>query len=370
MYNQELVDKFYPTAQVYQAMEIWKLPNNKQHLIQDICEKQEYFAQIKKDGHWYSYNLAKSGASYLFSRGESVKTSLPTENSEKVPHLIESLSASLPTGTVILGEIYYPNKTADEVKTVMGCAAAKAIQRQNAPDGLGKIYFYIHDILAYEGNDLTQVGALERYHKLKTIYESSKELVNNQYIQLAEIYEEDLYNLIFSAFDAGEEGTVFKLKNSVYSESLRPAWQSIKFKKEDSVDAVCMGFEEPTKVYTGTELSTWQYWELTNGEKHLGNKPSEDATPLTKPFFYEWKNSIVMGGFDIDNNLVSIGTVSSGIDDVLKEDLAKNPQQYIGKTIEIKCMSKNENALRHGIFIRFRDDKNPRSCTLQSIFEN
>lgn len=81
-----------------------------------------------------------------------------------------------------------------------------------------------------------------------------------EFLELSESIEKDIYNFISDSLRNGEEGVVLKLKTHTYSEGKRPAWSMIKVKKEDNVDVICMGFEEPTKEYSGTELENWEYW--------------------------------------------------------------------------------------------------------------
>ncbi len=52
-----------------------------------------------------------------------------TEKLDHVPHLAE-WAKQLPNGTILCGEIYYPNGTSKDVTKVMGALADKAIARQ------------------------------------------------------------------------------------------------------------------------------------------------------------------------------------------------------------------------------------------------
>lgn len=381
MYLQKVVDEYYPGASIFESMDVWSLPKHKKNQIKQICDSQEYFAQLKKDGFWYEYSKSKTGEAYLFSRGESVKTGLPVESIQKVPH-IKKIFEALPNDTVIIGEIYYPGKNSDEVKTIMGCLPKKAITRQKEK---GYIHFYLHDILKFNGEDLTSLGALERYSKLQSIVQDYN-LLNNEYVELAETVLEDLYNFLMQAFKDGEEGTVLKLKTAPYAEGKRPAWQTIKWKREDEVDVVCIGFEDATMEYDGISGEAWKYWGILHNIARPGEEPNwilEDkiegkpiniidpdynTIPLTKPFFYGWKTSIVIGLFTESGKLLPIGKVSSGLTDDLRAKFAASPQDYIGKTLSCKCMEVTENSLRHPIFIKFRDDKPAKKCTFKSVF--
>lgn len=78
MFEQSKIDKLYPGAKIYGAMKFWSLPKNKIHMIEEMCGNGDYFGQTKKDGNWYEFSKAEDGTPYLFSRGISVKTGLPS----------------------------------------------------------------------------------------------------------------------------------------------------------------------------------------------------------------------------------------------------------------------------------------------------
>lgn len=367
MYLQEEVDRYYPEAAIYEAMEVWSLPKNKTHMLEEICKKGEYFAQVKKDGNWYELCKSKSGEVYLFSRGTSVKTGLPVENIANVPHLKEAFSC-LPNDTVIAGEIYYPNETTNSVRSIMGCLPAKAILRQKTK---GNIHFYLHDIMRYDGEDLSCKNAWDRYNKLSEIVKEHNLL--SEYVEVAEIITEDIYNFIIDTLAAGEEGAVLKNRQAVYSEGKRPAWSMIKVKKNDTVDVICIGLEDATQEYTGNGIETWEFWqdritgEFFKGKYHKQVLESGDMLPVTKPYFYGWKTSLQIGAYK-DGVLIPIGTVSSGLTDELRREITEHPENIIGSVVECACMEVTEDSLRHPIFLRIRTDKNPASCTFKTIF--
>ena len=366
MYPREEIDKFYPGAPIYEAMEVWSLPKAKQDKIIEVCESGDYFAELKKDGNWYQFSKSIDGSNYLFSRGVSTKTGLPVECIKNVPHIEEALNC-LPNDTVIIGEIYYPGKTTNEVRTIMGCLPKKAIERQKEK---GKIHFYLHDVVRYKGEDLTSLGAYARYQKLVEICNSFGFL--NEYIELAAIVEDDIYNFLCAALANGEEGGVLKLKTAPYTEGKRPAWDMIKWKEHDTVDVVCIGFEDATREYTGKELETWPYWERVLSETEsvvtdMCQFGVEGWVPITKPYYYGWKTAMRIGVYK-DNILTEIGTVSSGLNDELRAAFAANPQDYINRVVKVDCMRKTTDALRHPRFIEFRDDKDAKSCTFEATF--
>ena len=368
------MSELYPESKQYQCMKIWKLPTNKKHMLKEVCENGDYFASIKKDGYWYQFEKTDN-YSYLFSRTISKTTGELSEKSANVPHIVDALK-DIPNNTILIGEIYYPSKTSKDVTTIMGCLPQKAIQRQGSNNLL---HFYIHDIIEYNGEDLQQTDAIDRYKILKEMF-NKYELQKYDFLELAEIIEDDIYNVSMKALADGEEGTVLKLKTGKYTPDKRPAWNTIKIKKSDTIDAIVIGFCEPTHIYEGKELMTWEYWEGQNSNSEWQLMFGEcyedymqDRThfrPVTKPYYYGWKTAFELGAYNEDGTIQSIGTISSGLTDELRRGFAEEPEKYLNRVVEIECMEKNntDKTLRHGFLLRFRDDKQAEECKIKNIF--
>ena len=401
-FSKELLDKYAPEANCIQAMKIWKLPDGKESLFPVVCNGGEYFAELKKDGYWYQYEKTEH-YDYLFSRNISANTGILTEKLANVPHIHEALK-DLPSGTILIGEIYYPGKTSKDVTKIMGCLAPEAIKRQQSS---GLIHYYLHDVIKYNGINIQNEGAWTRYQVLKAIWDKFN-LSQYSYMELADAVLDNIQEFTAAALTAGEEGAVLKKKDAPYVPDKRPAWSSIKIKKMDYVDCICIGFEDATKYYDGKEIQSWQYWEVkepsfydcfeedhcfagwinpqllsgnyyykytqncnnTNCRSQLINDDERYYMPVTKGYYYGWKTSMKLGAYDDKGNLIEIGTVSSGLTDELKEAFAKEPEKYLNRVVAIQCMQRNneEHTLRHGFFKSFRDDKNSKDCTIKDIF--
>lgn len=343
--------------------------NSTDSQLKNASESGEYFGQLKKDGALYQLVKVPNNT-FLFGRTMSKKTGVLTEKSANIPHIVDAVSC-LPDNTVILGEIYYPGKESKDVVSIMGCLPKKAIERQN---GLyGKIHFYIYDILAFDGINFVKAEVPNelRYKILEKIFKKYH-LDEYDFLELAEVWYDRLYERIGEALSAGEEGMVIKRKEGIYQPGKRPM-DNLKAKKVDYIDAFIMGFEKPTELYYGKEIDSWKYWRhKETGELIIDFKADDnDYEPLTKPFFMGWYNArINIGAFDNDGKIVCIGTIHSGISDEMKEDMSKNPNNYIGKVCKIQCMQLDKDAktIRHGFFRGMRDDKDWKDCTIASIF--
>lgn len=332
------------------------------------CDDGTWFAQLKKDGALYMYVKGLDGENYLFGRTVSKVTGLLTEKSANIPHIIAPLSM-LPNGTILLGEIYYPGKTSKDVTSIMGCLPAKAIERQNGE--YGPIHYYIYDCLGFNGTSLLKYDNWTRYQVVKKIFE--KYTIARKEIELAAAVEEEIYPAIGKALSEGEEGMVVKKKTAYYEPGKRPQTM-LKAKQVDNIDAIIVDFKDPVVEYTGKEIETWQYWVNGYDGSHLpvGFHYGEDvAVPVTKHHYFGWKNAIEIGAYDSNGQLKSIGTIASGLTDFMREDMSLHPENYLNKVCEIQCMMKDnkEQTLRHGFFIRIREDKNATDCKISEIFK-
>lgn len=387
IFDKEKIKELYPEAEelMIQPMLIHSSTDEQ---VKDACSSGKYFGQEKKDGALYFFVKTKNH-SYLFGRTVSKKTGLLTEKIKNVPH-IESALSQIPENTVLLGEIYYPNKTSKDVVSIMGSLPEKAIARQKGDYGF--IHYYIYDILVCAGVNLIKANTenLLRYKILEKIMEFNVPglKVHNKFIELADIYEDNLYDKLNDIFLAGGEGMVFKKKDGVYEPGKRPL-SNIKAKKVDYFDAVIIGFGFPTIVYSGKEIENWEYWidprtdfkERENikfypvglhYDKYKDEKLKDCYLPVTKQFYYGWYNSkIEIGAYDENNNLISIGMISSGIPDIMKKDMSLCPELYLGEVCAIECMELDKKALtlRHGFFKYLRKDKNKTECLVKNIFK-
>lgn len=373
-FNKDNISELYPEAEdmMLPAMLIWKLPAGKEDKLSEVCENGDYFLEEKVDGAFYQF-VKTQNYSYLFGRTVSRKTGLLTEKSANVPHIIDALS-TIPADTVIVGEIYVPGGTSKDVTSIMGCLAEKAIARQKDKP----IHFYLHDITFYNGEDVTALGAEDRYDLLHKLWDECG-LAQYSFLRLAEKVTENLEQTISDILARGGEGAVLKKKDAPYTPDKRPAWSTIKIKQMDSIDLVCMGFCPPTKEYTGKEIETWPYWVKTTDDPEFGEveelsmscKYGEEGwQPVTKYYAFNQYSAIKIGAYDNNGTLVELGTVSSGLTDEMKQSMSENPDFYLEMVVSLDCMSidKGSKTLRHPVFKAWRDDKNPEDCKISEVF--
>lgn len=308
----------------------------------------DYFGEVKKDGALYQIVKDVNGEVFLFSRTISKKTGFYVNKIDNVPHIKEWAIDCLPNDSILLGEIYYPGLTSKDVTKVMGALPDKAIARQNN----NPIHYYIHDILRWQGISFLSKSNIERYEILLDVpiypYEELP------WLEMTEAYTDNLPAILESVFAAGEEGMVFKKKDGLYLPGKRPTY-NVKAKTEDTVDAFITGFVAPEKEYTGKEVEHWEYWK--------------DGIPVTKSYYFNWHAGIVVSVYDQMGHAINIANVTSGMTDFLRKDMAEHPENYLGKVVEVQCMSVDKDALtlRHPRLVRIRNDKQAKECNLSSL---
>ena len=352
------------------AQKYWSFPSgykkDSKAETQAMIFSGDYVGARKMDGAFYKFIKDENGNMELIGRSKSVKGDY-IDKIEWVPQLHEFFN-SLPNGTCLLGEIYFPEKEgSSNVTTIMGCLPQKARDRQEKG---AKLYYYVFDVLAYNGESLYQKNIEERVTCLGYI----NMFINaNPYIVLARYYEgKELWNHLQETLNNGGEGVVITKKGTCYQPGKRPARQTLKVKKElhETIDCFFTGHAAPpTKEYTGKEIENWKFWEdIRTGQKLEGQLymdfyDGKSITPVTKPYFYGWAGSLEIGVVKGDK-VVPIGWLSG-----LADEIKANWQEYKGKCIEVTAMEVLETGgLRHAKLLNFRPDLNIKECTWEKIF--
>lgn len=324
-----------------------------------------WLGAAKKDGAFYKFIKDEDGNMELLSRSRGVGGDY-AEKINWVPQL-QNFFNSLPNGTCLLGELYFPtNEGSNKVTTIMGCLMEKAIARQNEFEPL---HYYIFDVLAYDNKNLISYKAADRFKMLATnilpLKTDCVEVANYKTGQ--ELWEE-----LQTVLSSGGEGIVMTRAAAPYQPGKRPSKDCQKVKKEllDTIDCFFTGrATAPTMEYTGKEIERWRYWknmrtdELLEGEYFSEYQKDAPIIPVTKPYFHNWAGSLEIGVFK-DGKIFPIGFLSG-----LTEEIKANVKKYSMRPIEVSAMQLTEDgALRHGKFLRFRDDINIDDCTWKKIF--
>ena len=277
----------------------------------------------------------------------------------------------LPNGTVLIGEVYLPNKTSRAITSILGCGVAKAIERQA---GANKLHVSLFDILAFDGKPIYKLPMIERLDYLREIKAYAE---GHEYVKIADYWTtpDEIHENWLRIIEEGGEGIVMTRKDYAYDPGKKPARKTIKLKKElqDTIDVFLTGkWRAATKEYTGTELETWKYWYDDLKEERVFDAlttqiDTSALVPVTRLWFNEWAGAVEIATL-IDGEVTPIGYLS-GITDEVREGIVKNPEGWKGKVIELQAMeityASGRPAFRHGKIVRWRDDKNWQDCKWQ-----
>ena len=327
----------------------------------------EWLGSWKHDGAFYSVIKDMNGDCVLIGRSVSVSG----DYIDKLDHLpqIHEWVDSLPNGTCLLGEVYWPGKEgAKNTTSIMNCLTPKAIERQK--EEKNKLHYFVFDCLAWDGKSMLKTPAIERFDftniKIRTL--------EMPYVEYAEYWTgKQLWAKLQELLAEGFEGAVLTKADSLYEPGKRPSKTTIKIKKEikETIDVFFTGKTmPPKKEYTGKNIVEWPYWVNTiTGEKMKGlysEKYDNGAAiePVTKSWFMGMAGSLEIGVAK-DDKVVPIGYLSG-----LTEEIKLNPEKYKGAVIEVSAMEIDavEKTLRHGKMIGFRDDLTPKDCTWDKYF--
>lgn len=308
--------------------------------LEEFIDSADYWAEEKLDGCHY-----KIIGNRVFSTGNVEKT-------ENFPHIIQALKALKMPNLILDGEMFYPGKTSQYATQVTGALPDNAIEFQKKN---GWIKFGIFEILRTPKSRWTINNTYKERRKLLEYFYDTFIVGTpaEEFIVLPRLAKENKRKFIDGILESGGEGAVLKKIDSIYHMGKKPMWQWMKIKQEDETDLVIMGFEEPTKVYTGTNLSTWEYWEPSEGG---------DPIPVTKNYYMGWIGAIVLGAY-VNGVLTRIGT-ASGMKETERAAMSENPDAYIGQVAKVTFMELTADGFpRHPNFKCMHEGKVATECT-------
>lgn len=312
----------------------------------------EYIASCKKDGDWSMLIHYHEGENLIRSRSISKVTGAYGDYTAKVPHICELMNR-LPNETVLLAELCWdePNTNANTVGTILRCLPAKAVERQKDK----KLKAVIFDCLMVDGEDLTNKPYIERIKRITILCDQYIGLSNlmypTQFLYLDERHENYL-EWADEIISEGGEGLVIQRKDNPYMPGTRTAWKTLKLKQSlPEMELKVVATINPKMYYEGDCPDTWEYWyqDMPNANSQAGD------FPVTKPFFYGWKN-----GVTVEYNRTTCD-VTSGLTDADREWLAtKEAAEMIANGelyAVVKAMQTNDlGRLRHPYIVRLRND--------------
>jgi hypothetical protein len=306
-----------------------------------------FIAMEKRDGEWCRAIIGEHNI-LLQSRSISKVTGTYGDKTELVPHITEELKSLFPAGTILIGELAFNNHkaTSREVGSILRCKAPKAIERQKDD----KLHFFIFDMLSFAYEEMIDWNFEDRFKKIT----ASGEFIRR--IPTSEGFD-TFMNFADSVWSLDGEGIMILRKDAPYMPGKRKAWASLKVKKKlDDFIGTVIDVIEPKENYEGTEIDNWEYWADGSGnpvdQKDIFNMKQIDGLhAVTKPFYFGWKNGVVV---EVEGRIVK---VTSGLTDSDRAWLASdNAAQNISNrklTARITGMELTEDSIRHPIFLNF-----------------
>lgn len=354
-----------------EAEKYWS-PNknlNLKKLVNDAIKSELYIGSRKIDGHWYMMIKDEDGNISLRGRTKSV-TGVYIDKINWVPHLKEVFKL-MPNGTVLLGEVYFPDKEGSRyVTTIMGCKKEKAVQRQEKE----KLHFYVFDILAINGENIMERPLSERLSLRNKLFSD----IVNDYIDLAIYYKgKDLLDYIYFCKNKGYEGVVLQNISNTYDPGKRTARKTIKIKKEldNEIDCFLTGnYFKPTWEYTGNDLENWIYWFNTKTYEKIEGKffndwfAGEPLQAISKGAFFGWAGAVEFGVLK-KGEVCPICQISN-VTEEIKKGIVEHPELFTHKVCKVNAMMIEEDTqkLRHAKVMEWRDDISWEDCTWEKVF--
>lgn len=318
-----------------------KTANSETKVQEALQDPSPYIAERKLDGCRYLTHNNK-----IISPRKSRVTGKNVDKTAQVPqfhYLLERFP-----NAIFDGEICISNKEskAQDVVSIMGCKADKAVSRQEDQP----LHYVIFDLLKWNNKSIIN----KPWYRRRAILENIEDNIQSPYVHLAPVVNENKEQFLQQELDEGREGIVLKHQDKKYIPGKRPAWNWIKIKSELEDDVVILGYEPPEKVYDGKQIDIWPHWE--------------DDVPVTRYYHNDWIGAIRIGKYiqypDGQIQLECLGTCS-GMTDKQRKMFSEHPDKFIGRVAKIKAMElTRDNAYRHPSFIMLHSDKNPEECIL------
>lgn len=231
----------------------------------------------------------------------------------------ELKSVNIQQNTLFDGEVYLPGRPVSTTMQMINLDVDASMRLQELQ---GHLHYVIFDILALDGNFLTNRTFYTRRKILENIFLKTK-LFNVHIIdQYASANDKRKQWQKILSSDNEEKGVVFKFKESEYECSRSKWW--LKLKKTDTYEGVILNFK-------------------------LHNKYPD-----------EFVSSIEVGQYR-HGQLVHVASVSGLTKDDASE-FRSNIEVYKGKVIQFRSESKTKTSYKTPRFDRVRYDKKPQFC--------
>ena len=309
--------------------------------VDDPFDDPEWLYEIKWDGYRAIAFISK-GKVRLVSRNQNDLTAQYSEL-HSIPSFIKADTAVLDGEIAALDEAGRSSFSLMQQRTGIRQGGRRVASRGDI-----QVLYYVFDLLYLDGYDLRRVSLEQRKEILRQITDVSGHVRYSEHFSQGK-------GLFDVAKQKGLEGILAKRRNSVYEERRTREW--LKIKITQTVDCVIGGYTDPE-----------------------GSR--------------EYFGSIVLGLYDKNGNLIHVGQAGTGFDHAMLKEISKVLKKRDTKVspfpqgvealrtvhwvkpelvAEIKFSEwTHETAeggmkLRAPVFMRLRDDKEPKDCSLEQV---
>jgi bifunctional non-homologous end joining protein LigD len=309
--------------------------------VDDPFDDPEWLYEIKWDGYRAIAFISK-GKVRLVSRNQNDLTAQYSEL-HSIPSFIKADTAILDGEIAALDDAGRSSFSLMQQRTGIRQGGRRVASRGDI-----QVLYYVFDLLYLDGYDLRRVPLEQRKEILRQITDVSGHVRYSEHFSQGK-------GLFDVAKQKGLEGILAKRRNSIYEERRTREW--LKIKITQTVDCVIGGYTDPE-----------------------GSR--------------EYFGSIVLGLYDKKGNLVHVGQAGTGFDHAKLKEISKVlkkretkqspfPQGIVALrtahwvkpelVAEIKFTEwTHETAeggmkLRAPVFLRLRDDKEPKDCSLEQV---
>ncbi len=309
--------------------------------VDDPFDDSEWLYEIKWDGYRAIAFIAK-GKVRLVSRNQNDLTAQYSEL-HSIPFFIKAETAILDGEIAALDEAGRSSFSLMQQRTGIRQGGRRVASRGDIP-----VLYYVFDLLYLDGYDLRRVSLEERKELLRQITDLSGPVRYSDHFPQGK----GLFNV---AKQKGLEGILAKRRSSVYEERRTRDW--LKIKITQTVDCVIGGYTDPE-----------------------GSR--------------DYFGSIVLGLYDKKGDLIHVGQAGTGFDQAMLKEIWKVLKKRETKVspfphgvealrtvhwvkpelvAEIKFTewthetAEGGTKLRAPVFLRLRDDKEPKECSLEQV---
>ena len=325
-----------------------------------------HVAEPKLDGCRGRFFLGLTGNSFNTGR-RSVKTFAYIDRTDNFPHLRDAVVPEL-AGTILDGEILAPGS---RIQTHTGTWTDSLLNASVAlvnskPEGslatqarFGKAQFFVFDVLAVKGEDVTDRPYEERRKMLAMIVNSLQLLHPSAEIHLVDSYPATP-EIIDHCLNVGFEGVVLKRKDGRYTPGKRQG-EWLKVKTFSSADAFVVGWDKGTGANEG-KVGSLNLAVMVPAS-------GEDGAPTNDPNVnYDGRREWINGCLHYERAVAQVGNLTDAFRDQITDADGSLKPEFYGLVIEFFGQGVGKNGrVRHPHMTRVRIDKTPADCLVDQL---